>query len=62
MKPLLVLIALFIGILGVWLVYWPIMESIYAMSWVPLTEKICSFFVGIMIIIVDSYIGIKVLF
>jgi len=61
MKPALALIALFIGILGVWLVYWPIMESIYAWSLVPLIEKAASFFVGLIIIIADSYIGIKVL-
>ena len=61
MKPALFFIALFIGILGVWLVYWPIMESIYAVSWVPLIEKINSFVVGIIIIVADSYFGIKVL-
>jgi len=62
LKPALALIALFVGILGVWLVYWPIMESIYAWSWVPLIEKVGSFFVGLIIIIADSYVGIKVLF
>ena len=62
MKPILVLIALFVGILGVWLVYWPILESIYAVSWTPLIEKITTFIIGIMIIIADSYIGIKVIF
>ena len=61
MKPVFFIIALFVGILGVWLVYWPIMESIYAWSWVPLIEKISSFIVGIIIIVADSYFGVKVL-
>lgn len=62
MKSVWFFVALFVGILGVWLVYWPIMESIYACSLMPLFAKMFSFLVGVVIIAADSYFGVKVLF
>ena len=61
-RHLLKIVAIAIGIFGVWLIYWPLMESWYAASFDPLMAKIESFIFGIIIVIVDGYFGIKVLF